>query len=220
MDELILLQWKEVNENIRHWEKLLFENARSFFTIVSLSVAAAGAVIAWPAVPRTVQLVAILVFLFSAIGFSLSAMRAIWSTRNYLSRFYARRAAIETSTPGLMLREPPPKEDQGTSGRTKKSGETVTAVYDSFGIAILISLALIVAALVIPSRSILNGANLSGADLSSVRGLTSHDLEGACGDERTKLPTGINIRPCTLIRGSSGATQPGAAGDAPRAARP
>lgn len=39
-------------------------------------------------------------------------------------------------------------------------------------------------------------ADISGADLRSVRGLTQLQLDGACGDQRTRLPRGLNVRLC------------------------
>lgn len=42
----------------------------------------------------------------------------------------------------------------------------------------------------------LTGANISGADLSDVKGLTQSQLEGACGDPSTKLPSGLSVASC------------------------
>lgn len=42
----------------------------------------------------------------------------------------------------------------------------------------------------------LAGANLSGGNFSSARGLTQAQLDAACGDATTQLPTGLNIRAC------------------------
>jgi uncharacterized protein YjbI with pentapeptide repeats len=44
------------------------------------------------------------------------------------------------------------------------------------------------------------GANLSGADLSTAMGLTTRQLEDACGDEATALPAGVTIRACKTRR--------------------
>ena len=38
--------------------------------------------------------------------------------------------------------------------------------------------------------------NLAGADLGNARGLTQDQLDGACGDNKTKLPDGLTIKPC------------------------
>lgn len=43
----------------------------------------------------------------------------------------------------------------------------------------------------------LSGANLSGADLELVRGLTQSQLNAACGDSSTKLPSGKTIPTCS-----------------------
>ncbi len=40
------------------------------------------------------------------------------------------------------------------------------------------------------------GANLSGADLHLSRGLTQGQLNHACGDEATRLPSGLTIPRC------------------------
>lgn len=43
----------------------------------------------------------------------------------------------------------------------------------------------------------LSGANLSGADLSIAKGLTQDQLNRACGDSSTKLPSGKTIPSCS-----------------------
>jgi hypothetical protein len=40
------------------------------------------------------------------------------------------------------------------------------------------------------------GANLSGADFTGAVGLTTNQIEDACGDEATRLPAGVTIRMC------------------------
>jgi uncharacterized protein YjbI with pentapeptide repeats len=42
----------------------------------------------------------------------------------------------------------------------------------------------------------LKGANLEGADLGNAQHLTQEQLDGACGDEHTKLPDGLTIKRC------------------------
>lgn len=42
----------------------------------------------------------------------------------------------------------------------------------------------------------LQGANLSGANLSLTKGLNQSQLDTACGDVSTKLPTGLRIPAC------------------------
>lgn len=42
----------------------------------------------------------------------------------------------------------------------------------------------------------LQGTNFSGADLSSASGLTQAQLNRACGDENTRLPSGLRIQAC------------------------
>jgi uncharacterized protein YjbI with pentapeptide repeats len=44
--------------------------------------------------------------------------------------------------------------------------------------------------------AILDGANFSGAEMGSARGLTQRQLDKACGDEATILPSGLRIRYC------------------------
>lgn len=46
------------------------------------------------------------------------------------------------------------------------------------------------------TRANLTGANLSGADLSLAVGLTQAQLNVACGDESTRLPSGLRIGAC------------------------
>ncbi len=40
-------------------------------------------------------------------------------------------------------------------------------------------------------------ANIGGADLRQAEGLTQAQLDGACGDGRTRLPQGMRVRRCT-----------------------
>jgi uncharacterized protein YjbI with pentapeptide repeats len=42
----------------------------------------------------------------------------------------------------------------------------------------------------------LAGVNFSGAEMERAVGLTERQLEGACGDETTRLPRGLRLRPC------------------------
>jgi uncharacterized protein YjbI with pentapeptide repeats len=42
----------------------------------------------------------------------------------------------------------------------------------------------------------LRGANLSGADMANVRGLTQEQLNTACGDATTTLPSGLTVPAC------------------------
>jgi hypothetical protein len=46
------------------------------------------------------------------------------------------------------------------------------------------------------SRANLSGANLSRANLSDAIGLFQSQLDKACGDKDTKLPSGLTIKPC------------------------
>jgi uncharacterized protein YjbI with pentapeptide repeats len=46
------------------------------------------------------------------------------------------------------------------------------------------------------SGAALNGANFSGAELDSAVGLTQMQLNTACGDATTKLPSGMTIPAC------------------------
>ncbi len=42
----------------------------------------------------------------------------------------------------------------------------------------------------------IDGANFSGADLSTSQGLNQTQLDGACGDHKTRLPIGLSLRYC------------------------
>ena len=42
----------------------------------------------------------------------------------------------------------------------------------------------------------LEGVNFSGAEMERALGLTQGQLEGACGDEATRLPRGLHLRTC------------------------
>lgn len=46
------------------------------------------------------------------------------------------------------------------------------------------------------SRATLNGANFSGAQLTRTTGLTQSQLNRACGDSSTELPSGLRIPAC------------------------
>jgi len=50
------------------------------------------------------------------------------------------------------------------------------------------------------SEATLTNTNLSGADLRSVKHLSQAMLANACGDENTKLPTGLSIELCEESR--------------------
>ena len=42
----------------------------------------------------------------------------------------------------------------------------------------------------------LTGVNFSGAEMDRAVGLSQRQLDGACGDEATRLPPGLTLRPC------------------------
>ncbi|HTI66539.1 MAG TPA: pentapeptide repeat-containing protein [Caulobacteraceae bacterium] len=42
----------------------------------------------------------------------------------------------------------------------------------------------------------LAGVNFSGAEMARAAGLTQAQLRGACGDEATRLPRGLSLKPC------------------------
>lgn len=42
----------------------------------------------------------------------------------------------------------------------------------------------------------LTNANISGAEMSKARGLTQRQLNKACGDSSTQLPSGLNVQHC------------------------
>ena len=46
------------------------------------------------------------------------------------------------------------------------------------------------------TRANLTGANLSGSDFSSATGLTQAQLDTACGDADTRLPSGLTVPVC------------------------
>lgn len=49
------------------------------------------------------------------------------------------------------------------------------------------------------SDAALQGAILRGADLSKAKGLTTQQLESACGDEATRLPAGMKVPLCAPV---------------------
>jgi uncharacterized protein YjbI with pentapeptide repeats len=42
----------------------------------------------------------------------------------------------------------------------------------------------------------LEGTNFSGAEMDHARGLTQRQLDAACGDSTTRLPSGLRLRDC------------------------
>lgn len=180
-----LEQWKEINEYARHWETLMFESAKSYFTVIALALGGAGAMLAWSSVSRLIQQIAIAALVAAALLLSCLALASVLSQRNYLRGFYERRRALENNTRDLCLRT-----------KVCGAGWTPAALIGGFVIAIVLSLGLLVLAIYGPGRPLLEGARLAGADLSSVQGLTLYDLTGACGDSSTKLPKDLTIKPC------------------------
>jgi uncharacterized protein YjbI with pentapeptide repeats len=54
------------------------------------------------------------------------------------------------------------------------------------------------------SRATMIGANLRNANLTGAEGVTQSQLDDACGDTNTKLPSGLTIKPCSEdIRGKA-----------------
>jgi uncharacterized protein YjbI with pentapeptide repeats len=46
------------------------------------------------------------------------------------------------------------------------------------------------------SGAVLEGTNFSGAEMDRATGLSQGQLSRACGDQATRLPRGLSIRPC------------------------
>lgn len=180
-------EWKEVNESIRHWETLFFENVKACFAAIALAVGAAGAAMAWTNVPRGQQRLAIVVFLGLAILVALFAFILVTSQESYLAGFYARRTSLRSA--GLSVREPK---------KAPRSRKTVPVLRIGLGAAIAVSAILMIVVLTdIAGAPLLAGARLNGADLTGVGGLRQGDLVGACGDSTTKLPQSLSIDVCS-----------------------
>jgi len=181
----VIEQWKEVNANARHWETLVFDNAKGYFTVVALALGGAGAAIGWTSVPGVQQRGAVICFLAASLVLAAMALISISSQKRFLGRLYTRRRFLERHNEGLELRDAP-------DGR---SGWTFVALRGGFWIAIVLSLALLALASTARPQPLLQGAHLQGADLLGSK-ITQSDLEGACGDANTKLPVGLWVRPC------------------------
>jgi len=188
---------KEVNESIRHWEVLLFSNAEKFFTVVAICIGAAGAVVAWSDVAFETKRFVITLFLGMAAIVSACAVAVIWSTRNYLSGFYNRRANLKGDENEFAMRSEDSTKRAADNRILPSAGRTVWALSSCFIFAAVLCPLLIWASWrTEPRRPLLAGAQLEGANLSSVRGLTQSDLDDACGDARTQVPTNLHLRYC------------------------
>ena len=155
-----------------------------YFTVASLALGAAGAVLTWTAFPVLPQKLTVAALLLAAMGLSILACKALHSQHEYLKGFYGRRGEIETDNPGLKLRN------------STDSGETIPTLKKGFAIVIPGSVLLLGDSVPHFKRPLLKGARLTGADLSTVVGLSQMDLEGACGSKETKLPSGLSIPDC------------------------
>jgi hypothetical protein len=129
-------QWKEINASARHWETLVFETAKAYFSFVALSLGGAGAAIAWTTVPSSLQKAGVAVFLTATILLSVLALIALKSQKAYLFGFYKLRKALEAEArddnKNLRLREEVPG-----------SGYTFAALWGSFAVAIALALVLL-----------------------------------------------------------------------------
>ena len=117
-----LEQWKEINEHARHWEKLVFESAKHYFTVVAAALAGAGVALGWTKVPGPTQQAAIVCFLAASLVLSGLALISLVSQKRYLRGFYNRRKEIENQNRNLRLRN-----------RVKGSGWTFAALIGGFG---------------------------------------------------------------------------------------
>lgn len=200
--------WKEVNLHTRHWETLLFDSAKSYFAVISLSIGAAGVAFAWSTVAHFQRLVVVLIFLMLAALLSISGGRVVESQHNYLRRFYDRRNEFERVDALLQLRKGKEEKKESKEGETREEkSETapegtpqlikkgfLLARNTTFVLMFFAVLAFIANQWEQPSH--LAGARLHGADLSAAAGLTQDALMGACGDETTKLPANLTLPKC------------------------
>jgi hypothetical protein len=185
--------WTQTIEYTVHWETLLFENVKNYFTIIAASLGAAGAVMAWSVVPRTTQIIVICFFLVSALVISGCAIMMISSTQRYLARLYNRRHELEKPGGLKLILSPEEQEKVLPRPPEQRKDKTVWSLRTSFYVAIALAFGLLIVALATPEVQHLD---LSGADLSPVRNLAQRDLESACGDATTKLPPGLVLSPC------------------------
>lgn len=176
--------WRESVLYAKHWESLVFESAKNFFTVIAFALAGAGMAVAWSSVDRVIQQYVILIFLVLSFVLSVAALFTIKSQQTYLSGFYSRRREIEDAYPSLVLRHD-----------VKGGGSTIFLLQAGFFSASLVALALALLVF-LEDPPLLGGAKLQGADLRSLKGLTQYDLQGACGDLNTKLPTELKIDIC------------------------
>lgn len=179
--------WREINEYARHWETLVFDNAKNYFTVVAIAFAGAGAALSWSMVQGQIQKIAVIFFLAAALLVSVLAIITLRSQRNYLGGFYERRRELEKENNDLRLRE---------DTKNGSTGSSIASLISGFGLAIILSAVLIVVTINTPPRALLAGSKLQGADLSAVQGLRQSDLDGACGDSLTKLPTDLAVKQC------------------------
>jgi hypothetical protein len=185
--------WKETNAHIRHWETIVFETSKNFFTAVTVAIGAAGAVVAWSTIGISTQRIVVSLFLGAAIFLSIAAIALVLSNENYLNRFYRRRKKLEAQ----IQQEAFDNAGSGTGGRRFLTGWSMTTLKFSFVLAIaLCGVFLRVVWSYEPEKAMLSGARLQGADLSTVSGLSQRDLANACGDARTKLPVGLVLPSC------------------------
>ncbi|MGI8918424.1 MAG: pentapeptide repeat-containing protein [Pyrinomonadaceae bacterium] len=181
-------QWKEINASARHWETLVFETAKAYFSIVALALGGAGAAIAWTTVPSGVQKKAVIVFLVATIIISALALLALRSQKAYLSGFYSLRKTLEDN-PGAG------NQRMKLKNTAPGSGYTMVALWGGFLVAIALAFVLL---LLLPEPTripLLQGANLTGADLSATRS-THADLQGACTNGGTTLPKNVSLDRC------------------------
>jgi len=183
-DQFGLAAWKESVQYAKHWESLVFESAKNYFTVIAFALAGAGVAVAWSSVDRDIQQYVIIIFLVLAFVLSVAALLTIKSQQDYLLGFYKRRREIEEAYPSLVLRHD-----------VKGGGSTIFLLRAGFFSASLVALALALLVF-LEDPPLLAGAKLQGADLRVVKGITQHDLKGACGDLNTKLPAGFKIDIC------------------------
>jgi hypothetical protein len=118
---------------------------------------------------------------------SACAVAVIWSTKNYLSGFYNRRANLKGDENEFAMRSEDRTKRDADNRILPSAGRTVWALSSCFIFAAVLCPLLIWASWrTEPKRPLLAGAQLEGANLSSVRGLTQSDLDDACGDARTR----------------------------------
>lgn len=132
-DDKLFEQWQEANAHIRHWERLLFENARAAIGAITASIGVAGLVASFRGVDSIGQRLIVAALLLLAALLAALSYRQTQSGQRNLSRHFSLRAQLGEQGKFAL------GDDEHDTWRERRSHRLVARGFFGVGVLCVIS---------------------------------------------------------------------------------